>query len=89
MWEEGGAPALVVIGDEEGEWVREALRAGVVRALLPRAASGGEIIAAVEAVSAGLFALGAETLAALLSPPPQPLMSPPPRRLPKRGQRRP
>ena len=50
-------------------WAREALREGVVRALLPPAASAGEIIAAVEAVSAGLAALAPETLAALLSPP--------------------
>lgn len=70
-WEEGGAPALVVIGDDEVEWVRDALRAGVVRALLPRGASGGEIVAAVEAVSAGLFAFGADALAALLSATPR------------------
>lgn len=70
-WEEGGAPALVVIGDEEGEWVRDALRAGMVCALLPRAASGGEIVAAVEAVSAGLFAFGADAFAALLSETPR------------------
>ncbi len=62
-------PAFVVIGDEESAWAREALREGVVRALLPPAASAGEIIAAVEAVSAGLAALAPETLAALLSPP--------------------
>ena len=70
-WEEGGAPALVVIGDEEGEWVKDALRAGVVRALLPHGASGGEIVAAVEAVSAGLFAFGADAFAALLSATPR------------------
>ena len=62
-------PAFVVIGDEESAWAREALREGVVRALLPPAASAGEIIAAVEAVSAGLAALAPETLAALLPPP--------------------
>ncbi len=66
-WEEGGAPALVIIGDEDGEWMRDALRAGMVRALLPCGASGGEIVAAVEAVSAGLFAFGADAFAALLS----------------------
>ena len=70
-WEEGGAPALVVIGDEEGEWVRDALRAGTVRALLPRGALGGEIVAAVEAVAAGLFAFGADAFAALLSATPR------------------
>jgi two-component system, NarL family, response regulator YdfI len=63
------SPAFVVIGAEQSEWVTEALRAGVVRATLPRAASGGEIIAAVEAVSVGLIALDAETLAVLLSTP--------------------
>lgn len=57
------------IGDEESVWAREALREGVVRALLPTAASAGEIIAAVAAVAAGLAALAPETLAALLSPP--------------------
>lgn len=62
-------PAFVVIGDEESAWAREALREGVVRALLPPSASAGEIVAAVEAVSAGLVALAPETLAALLSPP--------------------
>ncbi len=43
-WEEGGAPALVVIGDEEGEWVRDALRGGMVCALLPRGANGPDRI---------------------------------------------
>ncbi len=38
-------------------------------ALCCRAASGGEILAAIEAVSAGLFALDAETFAALFSAP--------------------
>jgi hypothetical protein len=47
--------------------VKGAMRAGVVRALLPHAASGGEIIAALEAVSAGLVVLDAETFAALFS----------------------
>jgi DNA-binding NarL/FixJ family response regulator len=70
-WEEGRAPALVVIGDEESEWVRDALRAGSVRALLPRGASGGEIVAAVEAVSAGLYAFGEDAFAALLSATPR------------------
>ncbi len=65
--EEGdGAPAFVVIGFEGGGWLRESLRAGLVRALLPRGASGVEIIAALGAVSAGLVALDAETLAARL-----------------------
>ena len=43
----------------------------MVRALLPRGASGGEIVAAVEAVSAGLFAFGEDAFAALLSATPR------------------
>jgi len=62
-------PTFVVIGAEQREAVAEALRGGVVRALLPRAATADEIIAAVEAVSAGLVALDAEAFAALLPPP--------------------
>ncbi|OLE97540.1 MAG: hypothetical protein AUG75_06990 [Cyanobacteria bacterium 13_1_20CM_4_61_6] len=69
MGEDDSAPHFVVIGAQESEAMTEALRAGVVRALLPRAASGDEIIAALTAVSAGLVALDAETFAALLSPP--------------------
>ena len=61
-------PALIVIGAEREEWVREALRAGVVRATLPRSASSGEIIAAVAAASTGLIVLDAETFAAVLAP---------------------
>jgi NarL family two-component system response regulator YdfI len=67
--EGGAASTFVVIGAARSEAVMEALRAGVVRALLPRAASGGEIIAAVEAVSAGLFALDPEMFSALFSAP--------------------
>jgi two-component system, NarL family, response regulator YdfI len=65
--EVGDAPAFVVIGASPNEAVTQALRARVVRALLPREASGGEIMAAIEAVSAGLFVLDAETFAALFS----------------------
>ena len=61
-------PALIVIGAEREAWVREALRAGVVRAMLPRSASSGEIIATIGAVSTGLMVLDAETLAAVLPP---------------------
>ena len=60
-------PALVVIGAEREEWLLEALRGGVVRATLPHEASSGEIIAAVAAVSTGLFAIDAETFAVVLS----------------------
>ena len=61
-------PALVVIGAEGEEWLLEALRGGVVRATLPHEASTDEIIAAVAAVSTGLFAIDAETFAVVLSP---------------------
>ena len=63
------APAFVLIGVEQDEALTEALRAGVVRALLPRVATGGEIIAAVAAVAAGLVVIDAEIFAALLAPP--------------------
>jgi two-component system, NarL family, response regulator YdfI len=60
-------PAFVLISDGHSNWVTDALRSGVVWAILQRTASSDEIIAAVEAVSAGLVALDAETFAALLS----------------------
>jgi NarL family two-component system response regulator YdfI len=60
-------PALVVIGAEKEEWLLETLRAGLVRATLPHEASSDEIIAAVAAVSNGLFAMDAETFALVLS----------------------
>lgn len=70
--EEGDAAlAFVFIGADESGWLRDALRAGLVRGLLPRGASGSEIIAALGAVSSGLVALDAETFAALLSGPPR------------------
>jgi len=61
-------PAFVLIGDGQSDWVKDALQSGVAWAVLPRSASSDEIIAAVEAVSAGLIALDVETLAALFSP---------------------
>ncbi len=61
-------PAFVLIGDGQSNWVKDALQFGVAWALLPRSASSDEIIAAVEAVSAGLVVLDVETLAGLLSP---------------------
>jgi two-component system, NarL family, response regulator YdfI len=66
--ESGDSLALVVIGAGQSEWVSAGLRAGVVKATLARTASGSEIIAALEAVAAGLAAFDAETLTALLSP---------------------
>jgi NarL family two-component system response regulator YdfI len=65
--EGGDAPAFVVIGAEHPGALEWAVRAGVVRALLPRAAAGAEIVAAVEAASVGLFAFDGEELDALLS----------------------
>lgn len=60
-------PSFVLIGAGQSEWASSALREGVAWAVLPHAASSDEIIAAVEAVSAGLIALDAETFRALLS----------------------
>lgn len=68
MYEGVDAPGLIVIGAEREEWLREAVRDGLVQAALPGAASSGEIMAAVVAVSNGLIALDAETFAAVLSP---------------------
>jgi two-component system, NarL family, response regulator YdfI len=68
--DEGGyAPAFVLLGARPSEAMTQALRAGVLRALLPSAASGAEIVAAVEAVAAGLFALDAGAFATLISVP--------------------
>ena len=60
-------PAIIVIGAEREDWLRDALRASVVRATLPRAAASAEIVAAVQAVSNGLFAIDPEVFAALFS----------------------
>ncbi|MEA2175586.1 MAG: hypothetical protein QOD00_3178 [Blastocatellia bacterium] len=67
MSEGNGLPFFVVIGNGQSELIRDALHAGVVRAVIPRAASSDELIAAVQAVSAGLVALDTETFNALLS----------------------
>ena len=69
IYEGRAVPELVVIGTDGGEWLTEALRGGVVHAALPRAASNGEIMAALVAVSTGLIAIDAETFNAVLSPP--------------------
>lgn len=65
---ESNHASVVLIGAEASNALTEALRVGTVRAALERTASGGEILTAIEAASAGLVALGAETLAALLPP---------------------
>jgi two-component system, NarL family, response regulator YdfI len=70
-------PACVLLTDDApGTWVAEALRAGM-RAILPRRASASEIVAAVEAVAAGLVVLHHDTADALL-----PAISSPTRDLP-------
>jgi two-component system, NarL family, response regulator YdfI len=59
-------PAVVVLTDDPlGAWTAEALRSGV-RAILPRQAVAGEIVAAVEATAAGLVALHPDAVEALL-----------------------
>jgi DNA-binding NarL/FixJ family response regulator len=65
--EGGDMPVFILIGARPDEAMIEALRAGDVRAILPRAASGDEIVAALEAVAAGLFALDAGAFASLFS----------------------
>jgi len=59
-------PAVIIIWAERDEWLGELLSTGLVRATLSRSASTAEIVAAVRAVSSGLIALDAETLAAVL-----------------------
>lgn len=59
-------PVCVILTDDApGMWTTEALRAGV-RAILPRQASGGEIVAAVEAAAAGLVVLHRDVIDPLL-----------------------
>jgi DNA-binding NarL/FixJ family response regulator len=60
-------PALVLLSDEmDSDWMHEALPRNVM-AILPRDATPGEIVAAIEAVAAGLCVLPAEIFARLLS----------------------
>ena len=63
-------PAVITIGTERDEWLRELLSTGLVRATLSRSASSAEIVAAVRAVSSGLIALDPETFAAVFPPSP-------------------
>ncbi|CAN7742070.1 response regulator transcription factor [Cupriavidus necator] len=61
------APALVLLTDEtDSDWIHDVLGASAT-ALLPRDATPGEIIAAIEAVAAGLCVLSPEILARLLA----------------------
>jgi two-component system, NarL family, response regulator YdfI len=74
-------PACVILTDDApGTWAAEVLRAGI-RAILPRQASGSEIVAAVEAAAAGLVVLHRDTVDSLL-----PAASSPTRDLPAPAQ---
>jgi DNA-binding NarL/FixJ family response regulator len=60
-------PALVLLADEaDCVWIHEALT-GSATALLPRSATPGEIIAAIEAVAEGLCVLSPEIVVRLLA----------------------
>ncbi len=64
---DGAAPAIVVLSSQpQAVWTRDAFRLGV-RALLPRDASAGEILAAVEAAASGLAVVDPRDLEALLA----------------------
>lgn len=58
-------PAVWITDRPPGTWLAGAIRSGV-RAVLPRAATAAEIVAAVEAAAAGLVALPAEAFESLL-----------------------
>ena len=60
--------AVLLTDTTEPAAIHEALRLGV-RAILTRTAHGAEIIAAIEAVAAGLIVLQPETIQSLLSAP--------------------
>jgi NarL family two-component system response regulator YdfI len=64
---DGVVPAIVLLsGQQQPPWTRDALRLGV-RAVLPRDASAGEILAAVEAAASGLAVVDPRDLEGLLS----------------------
>jgi two-component system, NarL family, response regulator YdfI len=73
-------PGLVVLTDDaHSAWAAEALRVGI-RAILPRQASAGEIVAAIEAAAVGLVVLHRDAVESLLLIPPsapRPLPAPP------------
>lgn len=58
-------PTVWITDRPAGAWLASAIRSGI-RAILPRAATAGEIVAAVEAAAAGLVALPAEAFELLL-----------------------
>jgi two-component system, NarL family, response regulator YdfI len=61
------AAVVLLAGEPAGPWLADAFRAGI-RAVVPREAPVSEIIAAIEAAAAGLVALPAADLSALLPP---------------------
>ena len=63
-----GAAILLLADDPSHAWTAEVLRAGA-RGVLPREASSAQIVAAVEAVAAGLAVVPAEDLESLLAAP--------------------
>jgi len=75
---EGRAPAYVLLaaGADPPAWTAEALRLGV-RAILPRDASAGEIMAAVEAAASGLALIEPQELERLLTAAPGPVAAQP------------
>jgi len=67
-----GAPAFVILApDLESSWTGDALRSGI-RAVLPGDLGAREILAAVEAVAAGLAVLHPQDIPALVSERPLP-----------------
>jgi DNA-binding NarL/FixJ family response regulator len=65
--QDGHAPAIVLLSDDaQPSWTHEALQAGV-RAVLPRDAAPGEVLAAVEAASNGMAVLDPRELETLLA----------------------
>jgi DNA-binding NarL/FixJ family response regulator len=61
-------PVVLLANDDHPGWTREVLRAGV-RAVLPRDASQGEILAAVSAAANGLAVLDPRDLEGMLATP--------------------
>ena len=79
---DGFAPPVVLLATESNPgWTRDALRAGV-RAVLPRDASPGEILAAVAAAANGLAVLEPRDLESLLAMPVAASLAAPPTEAP-------
>ena len=67
--ERGALPAIVLLADGgESGWVADTLRGGVL-AMLPRAASADEIVAAVSSAAAGLVSIHPAFLESLVASP--------------------